>query len=85
MATDEGQAPMAGYSSHPSAPMTREDTVTYLAGKYELTDGQANDLLDRAMARSTGMASHPRSKPGQRTVWATYMTTQNGKFIIEDE
>jgi hypothetical protein len=65
--------------------MTRDDTVSYLVSKYQLTDGQANDLLDRAMARATGMASHPRSKPHQRTVWATHMTTQDGKFIIEDE
>jgi hypothetical protein len=76
---------MSGYSSHPSAPMTRDDTVTYLVSKYKLTSGQANDLLDRAMSRATGMASHPRAKPGQLTVWATHMTTLEGKFIIEDE
>jgi hypothetical protein len=76
---------MSRYSSRPAGPFEHDAAVTYLQETYELTEEQAKDLLARATQRSTGMASHPRSKPYQRTVWATHMTTQGGRFMIEAE
>lgn len=69
----------------PSAPMDREAAIAYLRSQHELSEHDASDLLDRAVQRRTGMASHPRSNPHQRTVWATHMTTLGGTFIIEVE
>lgn len=65
--------------------MERDDAVVYLQRKYLMTAHDARDLLDRATQRRTGMASRPRTKPGEKTVWATHMSTQEGRFIIEDE
>jgi hypothetical protein len=65
--------------------MTRDDACVYLQRKYGLTAYDARDLLTRATQRTTGMASRPRTRPGEKTVWATHMTTQNGTFIIEEE
>jgi len=76
---------MSGYSSHPSAPMPRDEACVYLQLQYGLTAHDARDLLTRATQRATGMASRPRTKPSEYTVWATHLTTQNGQFIIERE
>lgn len=73
------------YSSHQSAPMGRDEACAYLQRKYKLTAYDARDLLTRAAQRATGMASRPRTKPSEQTVWATHVTTLGGKFIIEDE
>ena len=70
-------------NSHQTAPLERDDAVLTLVTdeKYELTLREAEDLVRRAEASVTGMASHGRGT--HRTVWVTHMSTQQGKFVIE--
>lgn len=73
------------YTSHPAGPFVHIDAVKYLRETYGIPARDAADLLQRATERPTGMASYPRRKPYQRTVWVTHMTTQGGKFMVEVE
>lgn len=73
------------YSTHPAGPFEHTDAVKYLRDTYEIPAREAADLLMRATQRPTGMASLPRRRPGQRTVWVTHMTTQGGRFMVEVE
>ncbi len=70
-------------NSQPTAPLERDDAVMTLVTdeKYELTLREAEDLVSRAEASVTGMASHGLGTT--RTVWVTHMSTQQGKFVIE--
>lgn len=61
--------------------MERSEAVSYLTSEYFLTYLEAMNLLDRARENASGMAKHERHL--MRDVWATHMTTQGGKFIIE--
>lgn len=58
-----------------------EAAVLYLTTMEDLTAAEAEILLACAQESKTGMAMHGRR--GLRPVWATHMTTLNGKFIIE--
>jgi hypothetical protein len=74
------------YTTHPSEPMEHIDAVKYLRERYEVPSRAAADLLIAAKASETGMASLPLPRAHRRSrVWANHMTTQGGRFIIEDE
>ena len=66
---------------HPSELMNRPEALRCLWLTYRVPDIQARDLLDCARESASGMA--PLARPDQRTIWATHMTTQGEKFIIE--
>lgn len=75
---------MNRYAPQPQGPFEHIDAVSYIRRTYEVPARAAADLLIAARASETGMASLP--VPGsRRKVWATHMTTQDGKFIIEAE
>jgi hypothetical protein len=66
-----------------SGPMDTGNAIDYLWAKYQVDVTAAEHLLAAAVEGETGMASFPRE--GAKTIWATWMTTQGGKFIIETE
>lgn len=72
---------MSRYTSHPAGPFMDIDAVRYMRDSYGVPARAAADLLESARTSPSGMANFPR--PGRASVWATYMTTQNGKFMIE--
>jgi len=77
---------MSHYTTHPAGPFEHVDAVKYLRGKYEVSARDAADLLIAATQSETGMASIPlAASQSRRKVWANHMTTQGGRFIIEDE
>ena len=72
------------YSSHPAGPFEHVDAVMHVRNTYGIPARAAADMLIAATRSPSGMASLP--VPGsRRKVWATHMTTQNGKFMVEVE
>jgi len=70
-------------SASPSRSMDRKVTIAYLWARFQVSAADAERLLADAEASDTGMA--PLVREGKRTIWATHMTTQDGKFVIETE
>jgi len=75
---------MSGFTSHPAGPFEHIDAVMHVRNTYRIPARDAADMLIAATQSPSGMASLP--VPGsRRTVWATHMTTQGGKFMVEAE
>jgi hypothetical protein len=78
---------MSHYTTHPAGPFEHTDAgMRYVRNTYRIPARAAADLLLAATESESGMAWLPLPREhARRKVWATHMTTQNGRFIIEDE
>lgn len=66
-----------------AGPLVHADAAAYLAEHYEMSTTEAETLISVACASVSGMAS--RFIASGRRVWVSQLTTQDGKFIIEEE
>jgi hypothetical protein len=75
---------MNRYAPPPKGPFEHVEAVSHVRSTHGIPARDVADMLIAATRSPSGMASLPI--PGsRRRVWATHMTTQDGKFMIEVE